>query len=86
MKVKELIELLNGCDAEANVVFATQPRWPLEYQIAGLVTREDCRDESGLVRTGVGQAPNDVILVEGEQLGYGERDAWPTAARARRRR
>lgn len=86
MKVKELIESLRECDPEANVVFTIQPRWPLEYQIAGLVTREDCRDESGSIRTGAGQAPNDVILVEGEQLGYGERDAWPTAARARRRR
>jgi len=85
MKVKELIESLRECDPEANVVLTTQPRWPLEYQIAGLVTREGCRDESGLIQAGAGQAPNDVILVEGEQLGYGEREAW-AAARARRRR
>ena len=86
MKAKTLISLLNECDPEANVVVATQPRWPLEYQIADLVTREDCRDESGSIRAGAGQAPNDVILVEGEQLGYGEREAWAAAARARRRR
>jgi hypothetical protein len=85
MKVKELVELLSGCDAEARVVFTTQPNWPLEYEVAGLATRDDCRDELGSIQTGAARALNDVILVEGAQLGYGEREAW-SAARARLRR
>jgi hypothetical protein len=75
MKVKQLIELLAGCDAEANVVCTLQPRWPIEYDLVGVTTRDECRDDLGHTRTGAGQAGNDVILVPGEQIGYGESEA-----------
>jgi hypothetical protein len=86
MKVKELIEFLADCDAEAHVILAIQRRWPLEYEIAGLAIREECRDDAGHIHTDAGRAPNDVILVPGQQLGYGEREAWDVAARDRRHR
>jgi hypothetical protein len=86
MKVKELIEFLAGCDAEATVILTIQPRWPLEYDLAGVAIREECRHDAGHIRSDPGQSPNDVILVEGKQVGYGEREAWDVAARPRRHR
>lgn len=68
----------------------TQPRWPLEYDLAGVTTRRDAEDadddrhdddeptsEEGRER---GTSDTDVFLLEGQQLRYGTAAAW----RARR--
>jgi hypothetical protein len=41
MKVYELIELLQEFDPEADVFLGTQPSYPFEHTIAGLVERRE---------------------------------------------
>lgn len=56
MTVAELIELLEGCDPDAEVVIAEQPRYPRVYRVAGV------EDWSGSER-------NVIYIVEGSEKG-----------------
>jgi len=58
MTVQELIEELNYVNPDAEIRFASQPKWPFEYSFSGPVEVED---EEGFPT---------VYLVEGRQLGY----------------
>ena len=61
MTVRELIEELRLMDQDATVRFASQPSWPFEYSI------------SGVVQTTVNYNENErdmVYLEEGRQVGY----------------
>ena len=61
MTVRELIEELKYMDEDATVRFASQPSWPFEYSI------------SGVVQTTVNYNDNErdmVYLEEGRQVGY----------------
>ena len=61
MTVRELIEELRLFDQDAPVRFASQPAWPFEYSISGIVqTTVDDR----------GNKEDVVYLEEGSQLGY----------------
>ena len=82
MKVKELMELLAQCDADADVVVMEQPNYPIEHGLAGVATRGDCR-KSYEQRYAPDTTPNDVLLVEGPWLRYGEAAAWDAARRRR---
>ena len=85
MKVNELVELLSAHDPNAEVSAMTQPHYPHEHRIGGIATRADCRGyEETYVPLRQGEAPGDVILVEGAWLRYGIRAAW-RAARSRQR-
>jgi len=57
MTVAELIEELKYMEQDAEVRFASQPSWPFEYDISGVV--EVNVDEDDVV-----------YLEEGRQLGY----------------
>ena len=62
MTVGELIQELKYMDEDATVRFASQPSWPFEYSIYGVVQttvkdREDNEQEM-------------VYLEEGRQVGY----------------
>ena len=59
MTVQDLLEILEDCEPEDEVRFASQPRWPFEYSVyeAEIVENED---DDGAV----------VYLVEGNQIGY----------------
>lgn len=46
MTVGELLELLEGVDQDAEVRLATQPSWPLQYKVRGVVTPDDVREAS----------------------------------------
>lgn len=47
-----------------------QPTYPLANHIAGVALGEE-------FASGDREYPNDaVFILEGEQIGYGERDAW----------
>lgn len=89
MKVKDLIELLEDCDADAEVFIMSQENWPFENTVAGVVARQDCHDDEDgddddatvERRHEDGTAPNDVFLVEGQQLRYGSKAAWGAARR-----
>ncbi len=84
MKVAELIEILEEMDPEAEVLIGSQENWPFEYDVAGVVTREevveDADDEDAPERTD-GTALNDVFIVEGTQLRYGSNRMWKAARR-----
>jgi hypothetical protein len=62
MTVRELIEELKYMDEDATVRFASQPSWPFEYSIYGVVqtTVKDSRDNEEDI----------VYLEEGRQVGY----------------
>ena len=62
MTVRELIEELKYMDEDATVRFASQPSWPFEYSIYGVVqtTVKDNRDNEEDI----------VYLEEGRQVGY----------------
>ena len=87
MKVSELIELLQDQDPDAEVMIMSQESWPFENAVAGVAVREefvddDCDDdEREEPRYEKGTAPNDVFLVEGQQLRYGLKAAWRVASR-----
>ena len=66
MTVEELIEELKFYDGELEVRFASQPSWPFEYSINGVIqTTVQHRDEEQDI----------VYLEEGRQLGYLPKEA-----------
>jgi len=84
MTVEELIERLGEYDGDAKVRLMAQPNYPFEYGIRGLASTSeisgyhyehndgDASDEG---------TPEEIIyLVEGEQIGYGQKDAWDAAS------
>lgn len=62
MTVEELIEELQGMDQDAEVRFASQPSWPFEYSINGVV-QTTVKDQ------------DTVYLEEGRQVGYLPKEA-----------
>lgn len=62
MTVRELIEELRLVDQDATVRFASQPSWPFEYSIYGVV-QTTVRDNEDNER-------DMVYLEEGRQVGY----------------
>jgi hypothetical protein len=89
MNVKQLIELLEDLDPDAEVLIMSQQSWPFENGIAGVAVREDVvEDDEDLddeereePRYEKGAAGNDVFIVEGQQLRYGSKAAWDAARR-----
>ena len=67
MTVAELIRLLEDCDRDAEVRFASQPSWPFEYSIEDAI--EHWPEPEGDVEDIDDEMPV-VYLVEGRQLGY----------------
>ena len=89
MKVQELIEILEEMDPEAEVYVMAQRSWPFEHSLAGVCQRSDFTEtdpdaepETGSDRwaASADSLPgNDVFLVQGEQLRYGDAAAWDAA-------
>jgi hypothetical protein len=69
MNVKELIEMLEECDPEAKVKFMSQPSYPLEHSIGGIVRRKTFTVD-------INDNAEDVFLLEGGQTKYGSKNAW----------
>ena len=62
MTVRELIEELRLANQDATVRFASQPSWPFEYSIYGVVqTTVKDREDNEI---------DMVYLEEGRQVGY----------------
>jgi len=73
MTVAELKDLLDQYDDETEVRFISQPSWPFEYSIKGVVQRADfevVKNEDDSAKE------NCIFLVEGSQLCYGNKRAW----------
>lgn len=90
MKVKELMEILEEQDPDAEVLIMGQESWPFENGIHGVTVRseieesdddDDDDDETPAERRPDGRAANDVFIVEGRQLRYGSKTAWDVATR-----
>ena len=62
MTVGELIEELRYMDQDATVRFASQPSWPFEYSINGVI-QTTVKDQ------------DTVYLEEGRQVGYLPKEA-----------
>ena len=66
MTVEELIEELKFYDGELEVRFASQPSWPFEYSISGVI-QTTIREHNNKYKA--------VYLEEGRQLGYLPKEA-----------
>jgi hypothetical protein len=78
MKVSELLKKLEDADPDATVLLCTQSHWPFEYTLEDVVIREEIMDPEDEMppRYDEGARANDVLLVEGRQLRYGQKTAW----------
>lgn len=92
MTVQELIDLLEREDPAAEVRLMTQESWPFENSIRSQLyvaepTCQICGEQDGdhddddheaeLWTPAEGADPDGVVyLVEGSQLGYGNKAAW----------
>ncbi len=75
MKVCDLIAALGACDPQAEVFLMSQPSWPFEYAVRGVVSRRAVCEEDG-VEPPPGTDESDVFIVEGTQVRYGSKGAW----------
>lgn len=86
MKVKQLISLLEKLDANADVYVMMQQHLPFECVLAGVAVRGEFTAEgtqhNGGPLPSETAAPNDVFLLEGEQLRRGDKAAWKAPRRA----
>lgn len=76
MTVGELIEVLENVDPEAKVLMGCQPRWPFEYACTGVTVRGAFKEEEDIRGD---ENSNDVILLQGNQLRYGDEVMWDHA-------
>jgi hypothetical protein len=80
LTVGDLKEMLEEFDDDAEVRLASQPNWPFEYSVLGVVDgnlltdREE--DENGDYLPEDNEYSGKVYLVEGNQLGYFTKRAW----------
>jgi hypothetical protein len=92
MKVKELIDILEDQDPDAEVLIMSQQSWPFENGVYGVTVRSEMHDEdededgdnedaTATTEARDGRATNDVFIVEGSQLRYGSKTAWDVATR-----
>lgn len=89
MNVRELIEMLEDYDQEAEVMLVSQPQWPMAHHLAGLADESEMAgekkcDEHDFYNCDecAEEAPNVVWLVEGDQRHddpYGPRAAFDVA-------
>jgi hypothetical protein len=83
--VQELIDLLEDCNPDTDVILATQAHYPHEHALGGLTTRKEmlaAEEEDDVDEPDEGDSSgDDVILVEGTWLGYGSKAAWQAAHR-----
>jgi hypothetical protein len=77
VKVRQLLDLLAEYSPEAEVRLLHQPRYPLASTLGGVVGESEVRDHEG---GELGDEPEVVYLLEGEQLGYGRANAWKAAS------
>ena len=68
MTVQELMIELEGMPQDAEVRFASQPAWPFEYSIDGVVHSESTSEDPD--PDWIPETQEVVYLVEGTQIGY----------------
>ena len=77
MTVRELMATLEGLHPDARVLLAVNRRWPWEHDVAAVIERKhidaDDRDEHW--------ERDDVLLLEGNRVGFGPIEAWDDASK-----
>lgn len=68
MTISELKAMIVDLPDDMPVHLMTQPTYPLEYEVANCITTDDFNNEN--------ENENVFYLCEGENVGYGSRDAW----------
>ena len=82
MTVAELMYELEQYDENLEIRLMEQPSWPFEYAINGLVDRatvQRCDGEDGEPDRDPAadkKSDNVVFILEGNQLCYGDKNAW----------
>ena len=77
MKVRQLIDLLSEYQADAEVRLVTQPHWPLEHALEGVVSKSEIDAHEADDNEDVPEPEVDVVyLLEGSHHGYGRGAAW----------
>ena len=83
MTVAELKEELENYDDGQTVRIMSQPNWPFQYSLRGVVSTDDIKshesepDEPTEGSKNRDKDGNEIIyLVEGSQKGYGSKAAW----------
>ena len=76
MIVQDLIDMLKQCNRDAEVYLMTQPSFPKESEIYGVVMRKDFFDEDEDSPLDKHMNEDDVIILRGDQLCYGNPKAW----------
>lgn len=80
MNVKELIEKLEEYEDDSEVRIMTQSSWPFENDVHGVACSSDMgNNEPDEPDLDPDEQPEIVYLVEGRQLGYGNKAAWEVA-------
>lgn len=69
MKVYELIEFLQEQNPGADVRIATQPSWPLAFDISHVACQVEWDEESDTVWIATGEHPDDNPYAPGEAFG-----------------
>ena len=79
MTIGELLDILDGMDEGAEVLFMAQPNYPFVYAIDG-ASSVGYMVEQGQVMpdelNSYGGVQNGLVLFEGYQKGYGSKDAF----------
>lgn len=73
MNVQDLMDMLSGMDPNAEVRLATQPEWPLAFELAGVAEPDDDEMPEGVVWLVTGNHPQDTP--------YAPEAAWSVAQR-----
>jgi hypothetical protein len=80
LTVGELIARLEDYDEDAEVRLMTQQSWPFENSVHGIVDANEMGNEDGDEEPDPhdyqDNGPAPVYIVEGRQLGYGNKNAW----------
>ena len=82
MTAQEIIEILEGFPPDTEVRLMTQSNWPFEYSIRGVCTNQEldqCKERTEEEESVPFEDPPIVYIVEGTQLGYGDKNAWDCA-------
>jgi hypothetical protein len=79
--IARLAEYRDELGGETEVRLMTQPTWPFEHAIHGLVSVSELKANANANADDEdfdchGNADQVVYLVEGAQLGYGTKTAW----------
>lgn len=82
MTVGDLISLLEGFDESMEVRMMTQESWPFENKVHGVAFSGDFVDEDEMEEEVEDFDQEQIVyLVEGDQIRYGNRQAWEVADR-----